>query len=128
MRARTSLSAGELEKLISETLEELGFVCRRNQGLGVAEFEVVSPCGFLVRVEDLTWERIGFLLRSRVKVESAIEVNRLVGAEGPESEVERRVSEFLTALRAVTPPEPWKGLGIMGSRSEKANWERLGEL
>ena len=128
VRARTSLSAEELENLVSETMKELGFVCRRNQGLGVAEFEVVSPCGFLVRVEDLTGERMGFPLRSRLKVESAITVNRLLGAKEPESEVGHRVSEFLTALRAAAPAEPWKGLGIMDSRSEKANWERLGEL
>ncbi len=128
VRARTSLSAGLLEKLVGETLKELGFVCRRNRGLGVAEFEVVSPCEFLVRVEDLTTERMGYPLRSRVKIESAIVVNRTVGSKAPESEVGRRVTEFLTALRASAPAEPWKGLGILGSRSEKENWEGLGEL
>jgi hypothetical protein len=89
---------------------------------------VISPCHFLVRVEDLSMERVGFPIRSRVKLESAIEVNRTVGAEDPESEVARCVSEFVSALRAAAPPEPWKGLGLVGSRLEKANWESLGEL
>jgi len=128
VRARTSINPEELERLVGETLKKLGFAARLNRGRGVTEFEVVSPCNFLVRVEDITRERLSFGFRSRIKVESAIELYPTVGSRDPKEEVERRASEFLTALRAVVPPEPWKGLGLMGSRAEKANWELLGRL
>ena len=115
-------------RIVDETLKTLGFASRRNYGRGVTEFEVVSPSHFLVRTEDLTRERPGFGLRSKWRIESAIEVTRTVGAEDSESEVVRSVSEFLAALRAAAPTEPWKGLGMLSSNSEKENWERLGEL
>jgi len=128
VRARTTINSEELERLVAETLKKLGFVTRINRGHAVTEFEVVSPCDFLVRVEDTTRERLGFGVRSKIKVESAIELYPTVGSPDPREEVERHVAEFLTALRAAVPPEPWKGLGLVGSRVEKGNWEQLGRL
>ena len=115
---------------VQATLDKLGFKYRKNTARYVIEFEVVSPCSMLIRVEDLARERAGFpyVLRSSLKVESAIELRRVIGATTPEEEVRRNASIFARSLRDVLPKEPWKGIGLIGSRSEKSNWEKLEEL
>lgn len=128
MRALAGLDDWTLSESVGQTLKGLGFVYRKNQGRNVTEFEVVDPCHFLVTVENLTRKQMGFPLRSPIKVESAIEVRRTIGVREPESELKSCVSRFVSALRACISGEPWKGLGPVGSRREKAKWERLAEL
>ncbi len=122
------MSGAELADSVAQAMQKQGFVHRVNRGNNVTEFEVTSPCHLLVRVEDLTARRVGLGLRSGVRFESAIEIVRTIGATEPEGETRAQASSFLDELRTITPPEPWKGLGFTGSRREKSNWERLGDL
>jgi hypothetical protein len=112
---------------VQETIEKLGFSYRKNMGRSIFEFEVLSPCRMFVTIEDLTREQLGYPFRSRIRVESAIELHRLIPSSGSEEELRKHASAFVQGLRDSLPKEPWIGIGLR-TRSEKANWERLGDL
>ncbi len=128
MRAFTRLGPEILVQSVTESLTKLGYSYARNQGQYVTEFEVRSPSHFLVVVEDLTRIQMGYPLRSRVRVESAVALRRTVGAADDEEELKRSVAAFAREFRAVLPGEPWKGVGVVRSKSEKTNWESLDEV
>ncbi|MGD0476594.1 MAG: hypothetical protein ABSB29_00315 [Nitrososphaerales archaeon] len=128
MRALTRLDHEKLVESVVVTLTKLGYTYARNQGRYVTEFEVRSPSHFGVVVEDLTRTQFGYPLRGRVRVESAVELRRTIGAADDEEELRRHVATFAEELRAALPDEPWKGVGLARSGSERANWESLGEI
>lgn len=117
-----------LVQSVTETLAKLGYSYGKNQGQYVTEFEVRSPSHFRVVVEDLTRTQVGYPLRGRVRVESAVALRRTIGAADDEEELMRSLAAFARELRAVLPGEPWKGVGVVRSKSEKANWESLDEV
>jgi hypothetical protein len=128
VRALARLDAGKLSDSVVETLAKLGYSYSKNQGLYVTEFEVRFPSNFGVVVEDLTRAQAGYPLRSRVRVESALELRRTIGAADDEEQLRRSVVTFAKELRAALPAEPWNGLGVLSSRSQKRNWKSLGEI
>ena len=94
----------------------------------MTEFEVTSPRRMLIRVEDLSRKQFGFPIRSQLRLESAIEIMGVVGAPEPESKLRECASALAEKLHSSLPKEPWKGLGPVSERSEKGNWDRLGEI
>ncbi len=126
MRALIKMSDRKLAVLVEESLNGLGFSFIRNQGRNVTEFEVRAPCHFVVSVENLARERVGYPFRSGVSVESAIEVKRLIGSPDPEEALREHSSAFVRELKRKLPGEPWRGLGVFRSREEKRIWEALG--
>ena len=118
----------KLAALVQETLNGLSFSHFKNQGRNVTEFQVSSPCPFIVTVENLSRWQIGFPFRSRARVESALELRRLIGSGDTEERLRTHASVFLQDLRKRLPDDPWKGLGIVGSRQAKEMWQALGEL
>jgi hypothetical protein len=127
MRARSDLTQEALVEKVQETLAKLGYTFRRSEGNFLTEFEVMTPCRMLITVEDITHEQIGYPLRSRIRVESAIEVRRLIPSTESADLLRRHASAFVASLRARLPREPWKGIGVT-SHSEKDNWERLADI
>jgi hypothetical protein len=128
MRALCRMDNRKLAEILETSLKKLGYSYIKNQGRSVTEFEVRSPCQFLAAVEDLTRQRLSFLVRSPVVVESAVELRRLVGATGPPAELSACASALARELRSALPNEPWKGVGAHRSRAARSNWENLGEL
>jgi len=114
--------------LVEQSLQRLGFTFIKNQGLNITEFEVRSPCHFIVSVENLTREQFSLLLRSPIRVESAVEIKRLIGSHDPESELKERVGALVGELRRSLPDAPWKRSGILRGGIARRNWESLGEL
>jgi hypothetical protein len=112
---------------VQETIEKLGFSYRKNMGRSIIEFEISSPCRMFVTIEDLTREQLGYPFRSRLRVESAIELQRLIPSTGSEEELRKHASAFVRGLRDSLPKEPWIGIGLR-AQSEKANWERLADI
>jgi len=128
LRARAALSPALLSNFVRASLDSLGYSYRKNEGAFVVEFEVITPHKMLIRVEDLTRPQSGFPLRSSLRVESAIEILRVVGSGETEGGLRDCASRFLVKLRSLLPKEPWKGIGFPAVGSEKANWERLADL
>ena len=125
MRALIRMGDRELAESVERSLENLGFDFIKNQGLNVSEFEVHSPCHFIVSVENLSRQRFTFLLRSGVRIESAIEIKRLVGSDDSESKLRGCSAALVEDLRRNLPPEPWKGLGVFGSKIARNAWESM---
>ena len=82
MRALVNLDRMKMSERVEGALKKLGFSYLKNQGHTVTEFVVQSPCHLNVTIENLTREQIGFPLRSRVKVESAVELRRANRGQG----------------------------------------------
>ena len=118
----------KLAGVVEQCLKNLGFAFIKNQGMKVTEFEVQSPCHFIVSIENTTRGQLSFLVRSPIRVEAAIEVRRLIGSHDPETRLQECASAVAAELRKKLPDEPWKGSGIIGSGNAKRNWESLGEL
>lgn len=128
MKARASLDPNILVDFVRTNLDKLGFSYRTTAAEFIVEFEVLSPCHMLVRVEDLTVQRRAFSFLGPSKPESAIEMRRVVGTEGSEEELRRCASAFLQGLLKSLPREPWRGTGFLKGRSGRNDWERLDEL
>ena len=128
MRARANLNPNMLEGYVRASLDRLEFKYRTHAGQFVVEFEVTSPCQMLVRVEDLTRERVRIPFFTRTKMESAVELRRVIGSEGSEGEVKKCAELFARNLRDALPIEPWRGMGTFRTREEKGKWQRLAEL
>ncbi len=128
MRALIRMDDRKLADSVELSLKNLGYSYYKNQGRNVTEFEVHSPCHMIVSVENLAREQFGFPFRSPVRIESAIELRRTIGASEPEERTRQCSAAFVNDLRSSLPDEPWKGLGVLRSRAEKQIWERLGEL
>lgn len=125
MRARIRLDRATLEGLVSEALGGASCAFGINRGTFVTEFEVTSPCHFRVLVESLDRERLGHPVGPRKRAESAIGVTSTLGSSDPAEMVNGATSEFCKALLSLLPGPPWKGFGILGSRSEKKKWAAL---
>jgi hypothetical protein len=127
MRVLVRLDSGRLAAIVEESLRELNFVYLKNMGRNMTQFELQAPCHLIVSVENTTREQLTFLIRPPLRVESALELRPMVGVREPEPDLLRCQSALVRVLRSHLPDEPWKGLGVLRSRSQKANWEKLGE-
>jgi len=114
VRALVKLSDRKLSERVEGALKKLGFTYLRNQGRNVTEFVVQSPCHFNVTVENLTREQIGFPLRSRIRVESAVELRRAIEARDPDSELRRCATSLVQELQPELPEKSWKALWDFG--------------
>lgn len=114
MRALVGLNHRMLSERVEGVLKKLGFSYLKNQGRNQTEFVVQSPCHLNVTVENLTREQIGFPLRSRVKVESAVELRRAIEAREPESELRRCATALVRELQPELPMRRWRGLWDFG--------------
>jgi len=123
MRAYARVDYRNLAERVEAGLRKLGFTYLKNQGRNVTEFEVQTPCHFLVAVENLAREQLGFPLRSRVRVESAIDFKRTIGASEPGSQLKERISALVNDICSDLPDGHWKGLLALRSMSEKASWQ-----
>ena len=114
MRVLAKLDDWMLSERVEEALKKLGFAYLKNRGQNVTEFVVQSPCHLIVTVENLTREQIGFPLRSRFRVESAVELRRVIGGEEPESELRSCAATLVRELQPELPEKGWKGLWDFG--------------
>lgn len=126
MRAYAKIDDTRLAEAVEASLRKLGFSYLKNQGRNVTEFEVRSPCHFIMTVENLTRAQFGFPLRSHVKVQSAIEFKRTIGAKETGPELAQSVSALVQDLCSDLPDQRWKGLLALRSMSAKAKWEEPG--
>ncbi len=127
MRAFAKVADRTLAERLEASLKKLGFSYLKNQGRNVTEFEVQAPCHFLVTVENEAREQIGYPFRSRVKVESAIDFKRTIGAKEPGSELKQHISAVVEDLCSDLQDQRWKGLLALRSKSEEANWDAPGD-
>lgn len=114
MRALVNLDRMKMSERVEGALKKLGFSYLKNQGHTVTEFVVQSPCHLNVTIENLTREQIGFPLRSRVKVESAVELRRAIEAREPESELRRCAEALVRELQPELPEKCWRALWDLG--------------
>ncbi len=125
MRTLAAVHAARLADVAEQSLKTLGYSYITNKASTLVEYEVRSPCHFLVTIEDLTRRQWGYPFRSGVKVESAIEVKPLVGA--PESvDVSRKYAADFIALLRKSFPKEGDG-GRLRSHSDRG-WESLAEF
>ena len=122
MRAYARTDDRSLAERVEASLRKLGFSYLKNQGRNVTEFEVQAPCHFLVTVENLARLQLGYPLRSRVKVESAIDFKPTIGATEPGPEPKQRVSALVECICSDLPDQRWKGLLALRSMSQKEDW------
>ena len=128
VRARTRIDHISLETRAESTLSKLGFEFLKNQGELVTEFEVVSPSHFRVVIESLDRTQWGYPLRNPFRVESAVALSPTVGHFDSLETVASQAASFVAAFRSQLPPRPWKEMGILASRYERRNWEKLAEF
>ena len=117
----------ELASRVQEAMSRLGFVFLKNESEHVTEFEVRSPCQFLVVVEDVSGPS-SKRPRNPKKGESALDLKPLIGSSSTTEEVKRCADAMAKEIRSLLPPEPWRGTGIFRSRAVKEKWERLWDL
>lgn len=122
MRALVGVDDSSLAMRVEASLRSLGFSYFKNQGNNTTGLEVQSPCHFMITIENLSRPQLGFPLRRRVKVESAIQLRRTLGTKDPKSEVDGCVSAFVKDLCAALPGKEWKGLLALGSLTESEDW------
>lgn len=127
VRVFARVDDGRLAARVETGLKKLGYTYLKNQGRNVTEFDVQTPCHFLVTVENQARERVGLLLRSRVRVESALELKRTVGARETGAELRPRISALVEVLCSDLPDKRWNGLLALRSKLESIEWERPGE-
>jgi len=123
VRAYVRIDDASLAERVEASLRRLGYPYLKNRGRNVTGFEVQSPCRFIVTVENLTREQLGYPLRSRVRVESAIDFTRTIGARETGSELKQRVSALVQDLCSDLKDERLKGLLALRPMAEKARWE-----
>jgi hypothetical protein len=114
-----------LAELVERTLLALQYAFIKSVATNVTEFEISSPSQFIVRVESQPRPQGLFSFGGGARRESAIELVRVIGSREPSEQLERNVSVFLDGLRSEMRVDPWKGLGVFGSRHSRRMWSRL---
>jgi hypothetical protein len=129
VHARVQLkSASTLPKLASATeanLVRLGFKFMKNETKAMLEFEVIEPEAFLVRIRSLEETEqpspiLGFMF---ARTQSACTDLSLVVDPGNPA-AKSGASELIKAIIGSLKVPPWKGLGMVESRTSKALWTR----
>lgn len=121
MKAANSLK--ELARASEAALGRLGYEYGRGGTQGVVEFTVRRPFAFSVVVEELaspyTHDRLlGFL--STAQTRSNVFIS---GLEDDPQQV-AAASAFVREMVGGLKRKPWKGLGIVSSRTAKILWDR----
>ncbi len=127
MRVSTGLEYPKLVRHVERSLRALGYPYLRNETDWLTEFQVLPPCHFRVVVENNSREAYG-LLGSKKKTETSLELRRELEARESESQVARHAAVFMERLTSGLPPKPWKGLGMIRSRTERAKWSEMAEI
>lgn len=124
-------STSTFPKLAAATeasLVRLGFKFLKNEAKGMLEFEVTEPEAFLVRIRSLEETEqpspvFGFMFTRRQS--ACTDLSLVVGPGNPTAKA--RSSELIKAILGSMKVPPWKGLGIVESRTSKALWTRYSE-
>ncbi|MDV3276924.1 MAG: hypothetical protein LYZ69_00480 [Nitrososphaerales archaeon] len=128
MRTVSSVEYARLVGFVEQTLRQLSFRYYTNATRRVTEYEVFDPARFRILVEDALVEPAALGPIGAGRKVTAIEVRRDIGASEPVEDARRHAREFVTKLISLMPMEPWKGLGLVRSRTVKARWLELGKL
>ena len=110
MRIVANLVHWRLADRVEEALKNLGFTYIKNGGHTVTEFVVDSPCHFMVTIEDRTRQHVGLLFRSRLKVESLVELRPTIGAGESTAELIRCATPLVRELEPELPENHWEAM------------------
>lgn len=110
MKAFTRLEHRELASIAEKGLRGLGFTFLKNGGGNVIEFEVQSPCRCIVSVQNLTRVAPFLPFIPRKKVESMIEIRRLIGGGEREDALSKVAESIVGALSPDVPRSEWEDL------------------
>lgn len=125
MRASANVKYATLVACVENSLSTLNYGHLKHTTKLLTEFEVESPCHFRVIVEDAAGEKYGFALLMSEKNESVIEILPTLGAQESDDVLRQHVASLVGQVRKTLPREPWKGLGVFRSRSERVKWSEL---
>jgi len=112
MRAVANLVHWRLADRVEESLKKLNFSYIKNGGHTVTEFVVDSPCHFMVTIEDRTRQQVGLLFRSRLKVESLVELRPTIGAGETTAELVHCATPLVRELEPELPQERWEAMWV----------------
>lgn len=125
---KSSYPVSELVSVTETSLQRLEFKFLKNEAKDMFEFEVTEPETFLVRITQLQELEhpspiFGFLLSSRQSActDLSVVLNPLDVA------AKIRASELIKAILSSVQEPPWKGLGVVESRTSKALWTRYAQ-
>ncbi len=128
MRASTRVEYPKLVRQVEKSLKSLDYPFLRNETKLLTEFEVLSPCGFRVIVESNSREDYSFGFIHSQKNESSLELRRALEVQESNGLVKRQATAFMERLTSALPEKPWKGLGLIRSRTERTKWSLLAEI
>ncbi len=97
-----------LSAQVESVLKQLGFKFIVNGGGSVTEYEVQEPCKFIVSVRDASGSSFRFPLIASTKIETIIELRRMVGGEKNQESLRRAAGSLAGALSAQFPKLKWK--------------------
>ena len=125
-RMKASNSIKELSKASETALGRLGFEYGKGGRQGVVEFVVTKPFAFSVILEDissLSFSRTtlflgGFLAPNPTR--SSV----LINVQDDDPKGYGAASAYAKEMVGGLKRKPWKGLGIVSSRTSKALWDR----
>jgi hypothetical protein len=104
-----------LAEITEKGLRGIGFTFLKNGGGDVFEFEVRSPCRFIVSVQNITQVRMVVPFIARTRRESLIEIRPLIGGERPGEVLSKAAESVVAALSTDIPSDKWKGVEELAS-------------
>jgi hypothetical protein len=110
VQAVVKIDHRELAGIVEKALRGLGFTFLKNGGGSVFEFEVQSPCKCIVSVQNMTGPRSRIPFVAITRVESMVEVRRMIGGEQRGEVLSAAVRSIVGALSPAIPDSKWKGL------------------
>jgi len=128
MRASTKVGYRKLVRHVEQSLKSLGFSFLRNETRLLTEFEVITPSHFRVVLEDNSRYDYTFGVIRTHRVETSLELRRDLDAPETDEDLDKNARAFMNHLTSSLPEEPWKGLGLVRSRTERAKWQELSQI
>lgn len=125
MRASTRVEYRKLVRQVEKSLKSLGYSFLRNETSLLTEFEVLFPSCFRVVVQKDSREDYSFGFIRSQKTETTLELRRDLDAPESDGLVSKNAKAFMEHLTFALPEKPWKGLGLVRSRTERAKWLEL---
>jgi hypothetical protein len=125
MRAFTRVEYRKLVRQVEKSLKSLGYSFLRNETDLLTEFEVVSPSRFRVVVQKNSREDYSFGFMRSQKTETSLELRRDLDTRDSDGLVNKNAKAFMEQLTSALPEKPWKGLGLVRSRTERTKWLEL---
>lgn len=115
MHAVTKIDHRTLAEITEKGLRGIGFTFLKNGGGDVFEFEVQSPCQFIVSVQNTTRVRMVVPFIARTSRESLIEIRPLIGGERPGVVLSKAAESVVAALSTDIPADKWRGAEELAS-------------